>query len=145
MSSTTTDTTIKKKSKLKITFNGESVGYILVEWIGLVESELCEGHHMESGEDYHKELFAIDSATIIHEFIEEGELDFKNVTQMVFEINDGFFRYEARDDSGNLVKLFMTALSYIHTIETRKEEPSRELGQQISMHKLSNEEKKKAR
>jgi len=89
-------------------------------------------------------LFAIDSATIIHEFI-EGELDFKNVTQMVFEINDGFFRYEARDDSGNLVKLFMTALSYIHTIETRKEEPSRELGQQISMHKLSNEEKKKAR
>lgn len=119
--SITTDT--KKKSKVKITFNGESVGYILVEWIGLVESVLCDGHHMDSGEDYHKELFTIDSATIIHEHIEKGDPEFRNVTQMTFEIKDGFFTYYARDESGNMVKSFMTSLSYIHTIQTMKDEP----------------------
>jgi hypothetical protein len=116
---------------------------VLVEWIGLVESELCEDHHMDSGEDYHKELFTIDSASIIHEYIEKGDPEFRNVTQLRFEIMDGFFRYEARDNSGGVVKSFMTALSYIHTIETRKDEPSREPG--MPMHKLSKEEKRKAR
>ena len=52
---------------------------------------------MDSGEDYHKELFTIDSANIIHEYIEKGDPEFRNVTQMRFEIMDGFFRYEARD------------------------------------------------
>jgi hypothetical protein len=128
---------------VRITWQGEPVGYVLVEWIGLVESELCKDHHMDSGEDYHKELFTIDSANIIHEYIEKGDPEFRNVTQMRFEIMDGFFRYEARDSSGGVVKSFMTALSYIHTIETRKDEPSREPG--MPMHKLSKEEKRKAR
>jgi hypothetical protein len=126
---------------VRITWQGEPVGYVLVEWIGLVESELCEDHHMDSGEDYHKELFTIDSASIIREY--KGDPEFRNVTQMRFEIMDGFFRYEARDNSGAVVKSFMTALSYIHTIETRKDEPSREPG--MPMHKLSKEEKRKAR
>jgi hypothetical protein len=120
---------------VRITWQGEPVGYVLVEWIGLVESELCEDHH--------KELFTIDSASIIHEYIEKGDPEFRNVTQMRFEIMNGFFRYEARDNSGGVVKSFMTALSYIHTIETRKDEPSREPG--MPMHKLSKEEKRKAR
>jgi hypothetical protein len=85
-----------------------------------------------------KELFAIDSASIKHEYIEKGDPEFRNVTQMRFEIKDGFFRYEARDSSGNVVKSFITALSYIHTIETRKDEPSREPG--MPMHKFSKEE-----
>ena len=81
--------------------------------------------------------------SIIHDYIEKGDPEFRNVTQMRFEIKDGFFRYEARDNSGDVVKSFMTALSYIHTIETRREEPPREPG--MPMHKLSKEEKRKAR
>jgi hypothetical protein len=29
---------------------------------------------MDSGEDYHEELFSIDSASIIHEYVEKGDL-----------------------------------------------------------------------
>ena len=86
---------VSYKLTVRITWQGEPVGDVLVEWIGLVESELCKDHHMDSGEDYHKELFTIDSANIIHEYIEKGDPEFRNVTQMRFEIMDGFFRYEA--------------------------------------------------
>lgn len=136
----TTDET-QKQDKVAITFNGESIGHILVEWIGLVESILCEDHHMQSGKDYHKELFIIDSASIIHEHIEKGSSDFRNVTQMAFEVKDGFFKYEARNDSDKLVKSFMIPLKYLHTIHIQETEVI-DSQPEIPMHKLSTNEKK---
>ncbi len=121
-----TATNVKTENKVKITFNGERVGYVGVQWIGLEDAVLCEDHHLESGEDYHKELFFIESSVIIHDHIEKDSPEFKGVTQMSFEIKDGFFRYECRDNAGNIIKLWMVPLSYIHTIECRKDEPSRD-------------------
>ena len=130
MASTTTDIKKYMKDKVKITFNGESVGYVGVQWIGL--EDICEDYHLESGEGYHKELYFIESSTIIHDHIEKDSPEFKGVTQMSFEIKDGFFRYECRDNLNNLVKLFMLPLSYLFNIECRKDEPSKEGEQKIN-------------
>ena len=129
----------KTENKVKITFNGESVGYIAVQWIGLEDAVLCEDHHMESSEDYHKELFFIDSSVIIHDHIKKDNPEFKGVTQMAFEIRDGFYRYECRDNAGNMIKLWMLPISYIFTIECRKDEPSFDTQ---PINKLSKEEQK---
>jgi hypothetical protein len=115
---------------VKISFNGQEIGYIAVQWIGLEDT--CEDYHLESGEGYHKELYFIESSVIIHDFIEKGDPEFKDATQILFEIKDGFFRQEIRDNSGNIIKLWMIPLSYLFNIECRKDEPSREEEQKIN-------------
>jgi hypothetical protein len=137
MASTTT------KTEVKITFNGESFGYVGVQWIGLEDdSTLCDCDQMESGENYHKELYFIESSVIVHDYIEKGHPEFKDATQISFEIKDGFFRQEIRDNSGNIIKLWMIPLSYLFNIECRKDEPSFDTP---PINKLSKEEKQKAR
>jgi len=126
-------------NNVEITFNGQAVGFVLVEWIGLYDAS----KHMQSDLGLRKELNVIDSSYIIHEFIEKGLDDFKDITQLKFEIKDGFFNSEVLDNSGNVVKMFMVPLSYIHTIQTDRKEPSEK--ERIPMHKLSKEQKSKER
>lgn len=66
---------------VKVSFNGKPVGHIMVTWIGLEEAALCEDRHMPDGVDFYKELFTINSQTIIHEFIEKGIDGFKDITE----------------------------------------------------------------
>jgi hypothetical protein len=58
---------------LKITFNGELVGYVLAEFIDFVPSD--DPHHHDD-EDYlrwHKEITALDSHYIKTELIDKGD------------------------------------------------------------------------
>lgn len=95
---------------------------------------------MPDGEDYYKGLFTIDTSIIIHDFIEKGIDDFKDITELKCEVKDGLFKYEALDSSGNIIRMFMFPLKYLHSIEADKNEPSLEAP--VPMHKLSRSERK---
>jgi hypothetical protein len=50
----------KDREPVKVTFNGKDVSYVVVQWIGLTDENLCKGHHMPStSEGYTKELYAL--------------------------------------------------------------------------------------
>jgi hypothetical protein len=67
----TTTTDQIQKQGVKILFDGQEVGFVLVEFIEMIPDMPCEEH--DNAEDFHKSLTWIDSDYIVNELIEKGD------------------------------------------------------------------------
>ena len=86
---------------IKITFNGEPVGYVLIEYVENLPIDMC-GECVEDllHDDFRKEQIWVDTSYILHEYIEKGYEELHSGNEMAFKTKDGFLTYEAKDTSG---------------------------------------------
>lgn len=132
---------------MKISFNGKPVGHVFVEYIGLEDVPRCSCRDHDDddnvayaeGENYYRELFVIDSDRII----EHNSENHTGLAELKFEVKDNLFRYDLLDSDGNIIKMSMMPISYIHTVNTSVDGPSKD--KQVPMNRYSKEERRKAR
>ena len=100
--------TTKERSKdIKVTFNGEAVGYVLVDHTLIEPSE---------GDEW-CEFTNIIVSDEIKEKIQKGDLEYKTVNELVFQLNDTCLIYQAKDNEG-IVKQEIIPLSHVQRIKT---------------------------
>jgi hypothetical protein len=116
----------KSSSAVKVTYNGEPVGYVLVEHIMFVPNndDSYNPKNNNEYEDWHKTISALDSDYIKTELIDKGDIDYHAVNEMSFKIEKdrevgGYLTYETRDDLG-LVKKRHDSIILDHEYPYRK-------------------------
>lgn len=92
---------------------------------------------MESGQDYSKELLVIDTCDII------ADEDCKDMSELKFSIQDGFFKQELINPHGDVLRMLMFPVKYLHTVSTTKDMPHIEIPSK--MHKMTIQEKRKGK
>lgn len=134
----------KPSSAVKVLYNNEPVGYVLVEHIIFLPNDDDNNpKNNNEYEDWNKTISVLDSDFIKYELIDKGDIDYHTVNEMSFQIkkDEGFLIYEAKDNLG-LVKMEMIPLSYITQIQIGRLREGLLLQQR---HKLSKDEKRKGR
>lgn len=121
---------------VEILFNGKKVDFVFVEWVGATFNEFEHSEGCSNmGDDFHEELYCGESGDIIDMFT--------GITKLIYEVKDGFFKYEVLNETGEIVRMFMIPSKYLRSIDAGKKLDYAK--PKTPMNKLSTGEKRKAR